>query len=66
MCRGVIARLMSMPPKVAQAGLIPALYQATQITYLPRVEKVSGNVILDSSSAVYLGSIAIPVYAFLA
>ena len=29
------------------------------------VEKVSGNVILDSSSAVYLGSIAIPVYAFL-
>lgn len=65
MCRGVIARLMSMPPKVAQAGLIPALYQATQITYLPRVEKVSGNVILDSSSAVYLGSIAIPVYAFL-
>ena len=66
MCRGVIARLMSMPPKVAQAGLIPALYQAIQITYLPRVEKVSGNVILDSSSAVYLWSIAIPVYAFLA
>ena len=39
MCRGVIARLMSMPPKVAQAGLIPALYQATQITYLPRSRK---------------------------
>lgn len=30
------------------------------------VEKVSGNVIPDSSSAVYLGSISIPVYAFLA
>ena len=57
MCRGVIARLMSMPPKVAQAGLIPALYQATQITYLPRVEKVSGNVLSKIS--------AIPVYAFL-
>ena len=45
MCRGVIARLMPMLSKMAQDGLIPSLYQATQITYLPRVEKVSGNVL---------------------
>ena len=54
---------MSMPPKVAQLGLIPRLLKKLhKLPIYQEVEKVSGNVIPDSSSAVYLGSIAIPVY----
>lgn len=63
MCKGVIARLMSMTPKVSQVGLIPALYQPTQITYLPRVEKVSGNVLPRGNSlCILVGNSAIPLY----
>lgn len=49
---------MSMPPKVAQLGLIPRLRKNLhKLSIYQEVEKVSGNVLSKIS--------AIPVYAFL-
>ena len=67
MCSGVVARLMSMPPKVAQLGLIPRLLKKLhKLPIYQEVEKVSGNVfVTDDLVSVSKSSNIFLAYVFL-